>query len=188
MTYRARCSMIVRRQPENYITCWKLSGSESTFHLHWCAHPFANYDLQKQRQRYAYNCIDLSMYRCIGLLPHIYKILSLIMLERIMNECSDFLSDWQAGFRPECGSRDNILLLRVLVDQIIKEDDKMCVTYIDFSASQRLKAQRNQELFRNTSHLSENLFKYWNSTSALSPCRRYTLYICMQLYLIAPGI
>ena len=32
-------------------------------------------------------------YRCIGLLPHSYKILSIIMLDRIVAECSDFLSE-----------------------------------------------------------------------------------------------
>ena len=78
---------------------------------------------------------DPTKYRCIGLLPHAYKILSLIMLERITNECSAFLSDWQAGFRPERGCRDNILLLRVLFDQVIKDDSKLCVTYIDYSAA-----------------------------------------------------
>ena len=78
---------------------------------------------------------DPSKYRCIGLLPHAYKILSLVMLERIMNECAEFLSDWQAGFRPERGCRDNILLLRVLFDQIIKSDQRLFVTYIDYSAA-----------------------------------------------------
>lgn len=34
-----------------------------------------------------------SDYRCIDLLPHSYKILSIIMLDRITKECSDFLSD-----------------------------------------------------------------------------------------------
>ena len=68
---------------------------------------------------------DLSKYRCIGLLPHAYKILSLIMLERIANECSEFLADWQAGFRPERGCRDNVLLLRVLFDQAIADNQKL---------------------------------------------------------------
>ena len=55
-------------------------------------------------------------YRCIGLLPHSYKILSIIMLDRITKECSKFLSDWQAGFRPQRRCRDNVLLLRLLID------------------------------------------------------------------------
>ena len=52
---------------------------------------------------------DPSKYRCIGLLSHSYKILSLIMLERLQAECSKYLTDWQAGFtcRPERGCRDN---------------------------------------------------------------------------------
>ena len=36
---------------------------------------------------------DPTKYRRIGLLPHSYKILSLILLERIHRECSQFLSD-----------------------------------------------------------------------------------------------
>ena len=46
-----------------------------------------------------------------------------------MNECKAYLSDWQAGFRPERGCRDNILLLRVMIDQIIKDNSKLYVTY-----------------------------------------------------------
>ena len=78
---------------------------------------------------------DPTKYRCIGLLPHAYKILSLVMLERIMGECSHYLSDWQAGFRPERGCRDNILLLRVLYNQMISEDKLLYVTFIDYQAA-----------------------------------------------------
>ena len=34
---------------------------------------------------------DPKNYRCIGLLPHSYKVLSIIMLDRIVKECGDFL-------------------------------------------------------------------------------------------------
>ena len=78
---------------------------------------------------------DLKMYRCIGLLPHAYKILSLIMLERVMKECSAHLSDWQAGFRPERGCRDKILLLRLLFDDAIAQDKELAVLFIDYSAA-----------------------------------------------------
>ena len=78
---------------------------------------------------------DPSKYRCIGLLPHAYKILSLVMLERISKECADFLSDWQAGFRPERGCRDNVLLLRVLFDHVLKQGENLSVTFIDYSAA-----------------------------------------------------
>lgn len=78
---------------------------------------------------------DHSKYRCIGLLPHAYKILSLVMLERLMNECGHYLSDWQAGFRPERGCRDNILLLRVLLDQALERGENLIITFIDYSAA-----------------------------------------------------
>ena len=57
------------------------------------------------------------------------------MLERVTKECSKFLSDWQAGFRPERGCRDNILLLRVIYEQVISNHDKLFVTFIDYSAA-----------------------------------------------------
>ena len=50
---------------------------------------------------------DPSKYRCLGLLNHSYKTLSQCMLRRLENETSDFLSDWQAGFRATRGCRDN---------------------------------------------------------------------------------
>ena len=71
---------------------------------------------------------DPSKCRCIGLLPHAYKLLSVAMLERISNECADFPSDWQAGFRPERGCRDNVLLLRVLLFYLSKQS-KMARVY-----------------------------------------------------------
>ena len=63
---------------------------------------------------------DFSNYRCICLLKHAYKILSVILMRRLTKECADFLSDWQAGFRAARGCRDNILLLRILYDYVIK--------------------------------------------------------------------
>ena len=78
---------------------------------------------------------DCSEYRAIGLLNHVYKILSTVLLQRILNDCGGFLSEWQAGFRSQRGCRDNILLLRVLYDQIINNNSSCVVTYIDYSAS-----------------------------------------------------
>ena len=64
---------------------------------------------------------DCSKYRAIGLLNHAYKIMSVILLKRIVTECAEFLSEWQAGFRASRGCRDNILLLRMLYDYIIEK-------------------------------------------------------------------
>ena len=60
---------------------------------------------------------DCTKYRAIGLLNHAYKIMSTVLLRRIVTECEGFLSDWQAGFRKARGCMDNIMLLRVLYDQ-----------------------------------------------------------------------
>ena len=46
---------------------------------------------------------DPKRYRCIGLLNHSYKILSLIILIRLLDCSGHFLKDWQAGFRAHRG-------------------------------------------------------------------------------------
>lgn len=78
---------------------------------------------------------DCANYRAIGLLNHSYKILSICLLNRLIDETDWFLSDWQAGFRGKRGCRDNLLLLRVIYDQIIKGNKKCVVTFIDFAAA-----------------------------------------------------
>ena len=78
---------------------------------------------------------DCAKYRAIGLLNHAYKIMSTVLLRRIVEECKSFFSEWQAGFRAERGCRDNILLLRVLYDQVINKNSKCVVTYIDYTAA-----------------------------------------------------
>ena len=52
-----------------------------------------------------------------------------------MREFKGFLSDWQAGFRAERGCRDNILLLKVLIDKVIDNNEQICITFIDYSAA-----------------------------------------------------
>ena len=42
---------------------------------------------------------DPSKYRCIGLLNHAYKILSHIILTRLLLPSEGYLQDWQTGFR-----------------------------------------------------------------------------------------
>ena len=76
-----------------------------------------------------------SNYRALGLLNHSYKILSVCLLNRLIKETTWFLSDWQAGFRPGRGCRDNVLLLRVIYDNIIRGNDRCVVTFIDFAAA-----------------------------------------------------
>ena len=78
---------------------------------------------------------DPTKYRCIGLLNHAYKVLSCILLGRIMRETNGYLQDWQAGFRKKRGCRDNVLILRTLVEQAMREGRKLTLTFIDYSAA-----------------------------------------------------
>ena len=67
---------------------------------------------------------DYSKYRTIGLLNHAYKIMTTILLRRIVVECVTFFSEWQAGFRAHRGCRDKVMLLRLLLyDQVINNDN-----------------------------------------------------------------
>jgi hypothetical protein len=78
---------------------------------------------------------DPSKYRYIGLLNHAYKVLSTIILGRINAETAGYLQDWQAGFRQRRGCRDNIHILRTLIDQVMAEGRRIAITYIDYSAA-----------------------------------------------------
>ena len=76
-------------------------------------------------------------YRCIGLLNSAYKVLSAVMLRRLMNETKWYLQDWQAGFgfRQARGCRDNVMILRTLIDKMLTEGRPLVLTFIDYSAA-----------------------------------------------------
>ena len=78
---------------------------------------------------------DPSKYRCIGLLNHSYKVLSLIMLMRLLNCSDNFLHDWQNGFRRHRGCRDNTFILRTMCHQMMMLGEKIALTFVDYSAA-----------------------------------------------------
>ena len=78
---------------------------------------------------------DPSKYRCIGLLNSGYKVLSAVMLKRLQTETKGYLKDWQAGFRQGRGCRDNVLILRTLIEKMLREDKSLILTFIDYSAA-----------------------------------------------------
>ena len=78
---------------------------------------------------------EFSNYRCICLLNHAYKILSVVLMKHIVKECKWFLSEWQAGFRAARGCRDNIFVLRALYDFVVTGDLKCIITFIDYKAA-----------------------------------------------------
>lgn len=78
---------------------------------------------------------DPTKYRCIGLLPHAYKVLTQCLLEQLEKETSNYLSEWQAGFRRQRGCRDNTLTLRTIYDDMLEKGATLYATYIDYSAA-----------------------------------------------------
>ena len=78
---------------------------------------------------------DPARYRCIALLNHSYKILSRILLNRLIPNSENFLNDWQAGFRPGRGCRDNITILRTLCEHFMILGECLAVTFIDYAAA-----------------------------------------------------
>ena len=78
---------------------------------------------------------DFTKYRCISLLPHAYKVLSTLLLKRMLEEVENFLPESQAGFRKLRSTRDNILLLAKLMDSVLESQETCVVTFIDFVAA-----------------------------------------------------
>ena len=69
------------------------------------------------------------------MLNHDYKILTHIILVRLLNKSEKFLNDWQAGFRAQRGCcRDNSMILRTLCDAMLALGEKITITFIDYSA------------------------------------------------------
>ena len=78
---------------------------------------------------------DPIRYRCIALLNHAYKVLSIILLGRMVGISEAFLKDWQAGFRQARGCRDNTMILRVLCDKMMALGKSLAVVFVDYFAA-----------------------------------------------------
>ena len=61
-----------------------------------------------------------SNYRALGLLNHAYKTFSRILLMRMILYIDPKLSDMQAGFTAARGCRDNILILTLAIQHLLK--------------------------------------------------------------------
>ena len=114
---------------------------------------------------------DCANYRCICLLNHAYKILSTMLMKRLVKEADGFLSDWQAGFRAGRGCRDNVFLLRALYDFIIRGKKECVVTFIDYKAA-----------FDSVSH------KYIDAVLARAKVSRKTRAMFRAIYEAAKGM
>ena len=63
---------------------------------------------------------------------HSYKLLSMLVLHCMQDAVESRLAETQAGFRRGC--RDNVLLLRLLMDAVLRAGKQAVVTFIDYRA------------------------------------------------------
>ena len=59
-------------------------------------------------------------YRAIGLMCHSYTLLSMLVLHRMRDDVESRLAETQSDFRRERGGRDNVMLLRLLMDAVLR--------------------------------------------------------------------
>ena len=82
---------------------------------------------------------DRKNYRALGLLNHAYKIFAMLLLMHILPFITPKLSEMQAGFCKGRSCRDNILILVMTVNHLLKEAEqgisKGVIAYIDFTAA-----------------------------------------------------
>lgn len=53
----------------------------------------------------------------------------------MISQSEVFLQNWQAGFRPGRGCRDNVTILRTLYQKVMQCGEAIAVTFIDYSAA-----------------------------------------------------
>jgi len=78
---------------------------------------------------------NMGNYRPICLLPHAFKIFTSMLLRKIAPYIDSFLSDAQAGFRPERGCRDNVLILNTIIESALRRGSELLFAFIDFKAA-----------------------------------------------------
>lgn len=76
-----------------------------------------------------------SNHRGISLLDTCYKLLEIVILNRIRPEFDAVARENQCGFRPGRSTTDQILALRLLIDQRQEHRKPLVIAYVDFSAA-----------------------------------------------------
>ena len=56
-------------------------------------------------------------------------------MERLNKETDGYLADWQAGFRKLRGCRDNVMMLRTLIEDMMEQGQRLVATFVDYSAA-----------------------------------------------------
>ena len=78
---------------------------------------------------------NFANYRAIGIMCHSYKLLSMLVLHRMRYTVESRLAETRAGIHQERGCRDTVLLLRLLMDAVLRAGKQAVVTFIDYRAA-----------------------------------------------------
>lgn len=77
--------------------------------------------------------LQCSNYRTIALVSHASKILLRVILERMNSKLETEIAQEQAGFRPQRGTRDQILNLRIILEKARERNQPLYMCFIDFT-------------------------------------------------------
>uniref|UniRef100_A0A0A9WMT6 Reverse transcriptase domain-containing protein n=2 Tax=Lygus hesperus TaxID=30085 RepID=A0A0A9WMT6_LYGHE len=76
--------------------------------------------------------MECQNYRGISLLAVTYKVLSLILLERIKGYAEEALGVYQCGFRQNKSTTDQIFILRQAAEKFVEHDTELYLLFIDY--------------------------------------------------------
>jgi len=75
---------------------------------------------------------DCNNYRSISLLPTTYKILSNILLSRLIPYVKEIIGDHQCGFRRNMSTIDHIFCIRQILEKKLEYNEPVHQLFIDF--------------------------------------------------------
>ena len=75
---------------------------------------------------------DFNNYRCISLLPTTYKILSNILLSRLISYAKEIIGDHQCGIRRNRSTIDHIFCIRQILEKKWEHIEEVHQLFIDF--------------------------------------------------------
>ena len=78
---------------------------------------------------------DPANYRPIALLSHAFKVLTSILKMRLQPLAEATIEECQAGFRLHRGCRDNLLILRILQQELKQSNESAFLTFFDFAVA-----------------------------------------------------
>lgn len=75
---------------------------------------------------------DLSNYRPISLLSHVYKLFTKIITKRLANKLELYQSREQAGFRSGYGTNDHLLVIKNLIEKCAEYNKPLVLIFVDY--------------------------------------------------------